>query len=122
MPLVREKFSRLLTISEARKVCRVIFSSSAPLLRVALQLLRQHLGVRGNHRQRRIHLMGHARGQQPDGRELVRLRELGFKLNALGNVVHDDQPADHVKLSVTSGAMATFTIRLSPAGVFSRNL
>ena len=28
VPLVREKFSRLLTISEARKVWRVIFSSS----------------------------------------------------------------------------------------------
>src|SRR6267143_1398147 len=26
-PLMREKFSRLLTISEARNVCRVIFSS-----------------------------------------------------------------------------------------------
>ena len=29
-PVVREKFSRLLTISDARKVWRVIFSRSAP--------------------------------------------------------------------------------------------
>ena len=28
LPLVREKFSRLFTISDARNVCRVIFSSS----------------------------------------------------------------------------------------------
>ena len=38
-PAGPEKFSRLLTISEARKVCRVIFSDQGTFLRVALQLL-----------------------------------------------------------------------------------
>ena len=98
VPLVREKFSRLLTISEARNVCRVIFSSSAAFLRIALQLLGQHLRVGGNHRQRRVHFVRHARRQQSDRRKLVGLRELRFQFDALGDVVHDDQPADHVEL------------------------
>ncbi len=94
VPVVREKFSRLLTISEARKVCLVIFSSSAAFCGSRLQLLGQHLRVRGDHGQRRVDFVGDAGGQQSDGRKFVGLRELGFQLNALGDVVHDHQPSD----------------------------
>jgi len=38
--------------------------------------------------------VGHARRQQPDGRHFFSLRELGLKLDALGDVIHDNQAAD----------------------------
>ena len=37
--------------------------------------------------------------------------ELRFELDALGDVVDDDQPADHMELAVTSGAIAMLTVR-----------
>ena len=60
-----------------------------PLL-VALQLLRQHLCVGGNHRQRRVDLMRDPRRQQSNRRKLVGLRELGLQFHAFRDVVHDD--------------------------------
>src|SRR5208282_107868 len=68
-------------------------------LRIRLQLLRQHLGVGGDYRQRRIHFVRHAGGQQSDGRKLVGLGELDFKFDPLRDVVHDYQPPYHVELA-----------------------
>ena len=76
VPLVREKFSRLLTISDARKVCCVILSSSAAFCGSPLQLLGQHLRIRRDHSQRRIDFMRHACGQQANGRKFVGLGKL----------------------------------------------
>ena len=42
--------------------------------------------------------MRNTRSQQTDGRKLVRLRELGFQFHALGDVIHDDEPPDHVEI------------------------
>src|SRR5208282_990822 len=61
--------------------------------------LRQHLGVGGDYRQRRIHFVRHARGQQSDRRKFVGLGELDLKLDSLGDVVHDHQPSHHVELA-----------------------
>src|SRR5580698_795684 len=71
----------------------------ASLLRISLQLLAQHLGVGGDYRQRRVDFMGHASRQQTDGRKFIGLRKLGFELDALGDVVHDDQAPDNLELA-----------------------
>ena len=55
------------------------FLQQPALLRIALQLLRQHLRVGGNHRQRSIDFVRHAGRQQSDRGKLVRLRELRFQ-------------------------------------------
>ena len=90
---VREKFSRPLAISEARKLCCVIFSSTGAEPRIAAQLLGEHLRVGGDDGQRRIDLVRHAGGQQADGAELVGLRELRFERDALGDVIDKDDAA-----------------------------
>ena len=61
---------------------------------VAFQLLGEHLRVGGDDGQRGVDFMGHAGGQQADGAELVGLRQLGFKRDALGDVVDQDDAAD----------------------------
>ncbi len=71
----------------------------ARLLRIALQLLAQHLRVGGDHGQRSVDFVSHAGRQQSDGRKFVGLRKLGFKFDALGDVIHDDQPADDLELA-----------------------
>ena len=91
---VREKFSRPLAISAARKLCWVIFSSTGPRRASPLQLLGEHLRVGGDDGQRRVDFVGHAGGQQADGAELVGLRELSFERDALGDVVDQDDAAD----------------------------
>ncbi len=63
-------------------------------LLVAGNLLGQHLRVGGDHRQRRIHFVRHARGQQPDGTQLVGLHQTALQFVAIGDVVEDDQAAD----------------------------
>ena len=91
---VREKFSSELTISLARKVCLAILSSRMDFCVVVGHLLGQHLGVGGDHRQRRIHFVRHAGGQQADAGQLVGLHETLFEFGAVGDVVEDNQPAD----------------------------
>src|SRR3970040_1025675 len=63
---------------------------------VAIHLLGQHLDVVGNHRQRGIDLVGHARSQQADGGQLFRLHQLLLEADALGDVIQDDQEAFHL--------------------------
>ena len=60
------------------------------------RLLEQHLRLRGNDRERRINLMGDARGEQPDRGELFRLRQLVFEVHALREVVEDQQSPQHL--------------------------
>ncbi len=95
---VREKFSSELTISLARKVCLAILSSSFEFLLVAGNLLGQHLRVGGNHRQRRVHFVRHARRQQADGAELVGLHQAPLQLVAIRDVVENDQPPDLLQI------------------------
>ena len=68
------------------------------LLVVAMDLLGQHLRIRGDDRQRRVDFVRDARRQQADRRQLLRLRQLRFQLDALGDVVHDDQPPDDAEV------------------------
>src|SRR5262249_6180800 len=68
-------------------------------LRVAVDMLGEQLGVTGDDCQWRIHFMGNARGQQADRRHLFRLRQLRFQLHTLGDVVYDDQAADHAEFA-----------------------
>ena len=90
LPEVREKLSRPLTISDARKVWRVIFSrtgaSFASISAFERKLFGEHLGVARNDGERRVDLMGDARREQADGGEFFGLRELGFELHAVGDV------------------------------------
>src|SRR5205823_5251118 len=60
---------------------------------IVAHMLGQHLGVAGDHRQRRIHLMRYARSQQADGRQLLRLGQLSLQLNAVGDVVDQNDAA-----------------------------
>ncbi len=94
VPLVREKFSRPLTISEARKVCCVIFSSTGARRASSAHMLGQHLRVAGDDGQRRVDLVRDAGGEQADGGELLGLRELRLELHAVRDVVDQDDAAD----------------------------
>ena len=47
----------------------------------------------------RVDFVGHAGGEQADGAELVGLRELGFKRDALGDVVDQDDAAHGNKIA-----------------------
>src|ERR1017187_2802078 len=67
-------------------------------LGIATYLFCQHLGIRRDYGEWRIDLVGHTRRQQSDGGELFRLGELRFQLDAFGDVVHDDQAADHAEV------------------------
>jgi hypothetical protein len=90
---VREKFSRLLTISLARKVCLTIFSISCGADRRG-HLLGQHLDVIRDHRERRVDFVRDAGGEQSERREFLVLQHLFFEADTLGDVVEQDQPAD----------------------------
>ena len=57
-------------------------------------LLGEHLDVIGDDRERRIHLVGHAGGEQAEGSELLGLHHLLFEAHALGDVVEQDEPAE----------------------------
>ena len=61
---------------------------------IAPQLLGEHLRVGGDDGERGVDFVGHAGGEQADGAELVGLGELGFKGDALGDVVDQDDAAD----------------------------
>ena len=60
------------------------------------KLLGQHLNVVGDHGQRRIHFVRHARGQQTERSELLVLEQLLFEPHPLRDVVEENQPADPV--------------------------
>ena len=98
-PLVREKLSRPLTISEARKVCCVILSSSGRELCIAFDLTGQHLCIGGDDGERRIDFVGDAGGEQADGGELFGLGELAFHLGLVGDVVDEDDAADGAEVA-----------------------
>ena len=91
---VREKLSRPLAISAARKLCWVILSSTRAEARVAAHLLGEHLRVGGDDGERRVDFVRDAGGEQADGAELVCLGELGLEGDALGDVVDEDDAAD----------------------------
>src|SRR5580698_10142218 len=67
------------------------------LLRIALQLLAQHLGVGGDDGQRSVDFVSHACREQADGGKLIGLGELGFEIDAFGDVVHDHKPANDLE-------------------------
>ena len=62
----------------------------------ARQLLRQHLDVVRDDRERRIHLMRDTRREQTERCEFLGLDQLLLKTDALRNIVHQDQAADPV--------------------------
>src|SRR6185437_16413236 len=57
---------------------------------VAAHLLGEHLRVRGDDGQRRIHLVRDSGGEQADGGKLFRLRKLRLQFGARGDVVNQD--------------------------------
>src|SRR5262249_10556263 len=85
-------------LGSAERLARNLFQQPS-LLRIGFQLFREHLRIRRNHRQRRVDFVRNAGGQQTNRGELVGLRELRLQFDTLGNVIHDDQPPDHVELA-----------------------
>ena len=70
---------------------------------ISPHLFGQHLGVGRNHSQGSVDLMGHTGRQQTNGREFVGLRQLCFQLHALGDVIHDNDAADHLEVARNQG-------------------
>ena len=64
---------------------------------VAAQLLREHLCVAGDDREWRVDFVRHAGGKQPDRRELLGLSELSLQLDAVGDVVDQDDASDDIE-------------------------
>ena len=60
---------------------------------VVAHVLGEHLRVAGDDGQRRVHFVRHAGGEQADGGQLFGLRELRFELDAVGDVVDEDDAA-----------------------------
>ncbi len=60
---------------------------------VVAHVLGQHLGVAGDDGERRVDLVRDASGEQADGGELFRLGELCLELDAVGDVVDQDDAA-----------------------------
>src|SRR6266567_895177 len=71
------------------------------LARVAFRhLLSEHLNVVGNDRERRIHFVRDAGGEQPKRSQLFRLRHLLFHALALGHVIEEQETANpHVRFA-----------------------
>ena len=61
---------------------------------VGAHVLGEHLGVGGDDGERGVDLVGDTGGEQADGGELFRLGELAFELDAVGDVVDEDDAAD----------------------------
>src|SRR5664280_205452 len=70
----------------------------AGLLLVAVDLLGQHLRIGRDNSQRSVDLVRDSGCEQAYGGELLRLRELRFQLDPLGNIVHDDQAANDAEV------------------------
>src|SRR5580658_9592987 len=91
--------------ASARKIQKIVddFAGAESLLDDALDgllariirgnLLGEHLNIIGNHRERRIHFVGDACGEQAKRRELLGLDHLIFQAHALGDVVEQYQSA-----------------------------
>ena len=60
---------------------------------VIAHMLSEHLGVARDDGKRRIHLVRDTRSQQADRRQLLRLRKLSLQLNAVGNVIDQNNAA-----------------------------
>ena len=65
---------------------------------VSRDLLRKHLGISGDDRQRRIDFMRNAGGQQSDRAELVGLDQAAFQVVAIRDIVEDDQAANLLQI------------------------
>ena len=89
---------------------------------IAANLLGQHLRIGGDDRERCIHFVRDAGGKQADGGELLRLSSCASSsMRSLKSSTRMIRPTD-LKLRETSGAIAMFAMRASPARVFRRNL
>jgi len=82
LPLVREKFSRLFTISDARKFA-ALFSRAIQIFADRPAIVSKASACRGNHGQRRVDFVSHTRRQQSDGGKFIGLGKLGFELDTL---------------------------------------
>ena len=67
------------------------------------ELLGEHLGVAGDDGERSVDLVGYSGGQEADRGELFRLGELGFELDAIGDVVDLDDAAYDVEVTGEEG-------------------
>ena len=120
--------------ARARKIQQVVddFAGAERLLHDALDrllprivgrnLLRQHLDVIGDHRQRRVHFVRHARRQQAQRRELLGLQHLIFQAHALRDVVQQNQPSQPRAVFPSSGAIDALITKCLPLRVFRWNL
>ncbi len=124
-PEVREKLSRPLTISEARKVCCVIFSSTGESgwpSAVGADLLGEHLGVAGDDGEGRIDLVRDAGGEQADGGELFDwVSCASSSMRSVMSSIRMMRPTTS-KARVSRGAMEMLAVRVSPVGSARRNL
>ena len=93
----REVQQRVDNLARAETLARNLVQH-ARLLLVAGYLLREHLRVGRDHRQRCIHFVRHARGQKPDARQLVRLHQAAFQFGAVRNIVEYHEAPDLLHL------------------------
>ena len=77
----------------ARSAWRRTFCSSACFGSVSGKHAQQHLRVRRNASQRRVHFVGHAGRQQTDRRKFLALLQLLFESDARGYVFEHNQRA-----------------------------
>ena len=122
VPLVREKFSRLLTISEARKVWRVIFSSKAPFCGSPCSCFASICAYDEMTARGVLTSWATPAASNPMDDSLSACESCDS--SSIRSVMSSMMISRPITLNflVTSGAIATFRMRLSPVGVLSRNL
>ena len=99
VPVVREKFSRLLTISEARNVCFVILSSSPAFCGSDCSCLASIWVYDEITASGVFTSCATPAASNPIDDSLSAWRELDFEVDALGDVVHDHEAADDVEFA-----------------------
>ncbi len=108
-------------LRRAEGLLRDLFEHGSQPLVVA-HVLGQHLGVAGDDGQRRVDLVRDAGCQQADRGELLRLRELRLQLDAVGDVVDEDDAADGDEVARDQRSDGDVGDAASPVGSARRNL
>src|SRR5215469_12402045 len=71
---------------------------------VCAQLLAEHLSVAGDDSEWSVDLVRNACGKETDRRELLRLRELRLHVDAVCDVIHNDDATDGLEVAVEQGS------------------
>src|SRR5208337_5356101 len=82
----------------------------------------EHLRLSRNHRQGRVHFVGDTGGQQADGREFLRLRQLILQADTLRQVGEDQQSPQHAPVLAHEWCSRDVYNQLPPAGILEVKL